>query len=126
MLRSVEGIDVVGEAGDGREAVRAAVTLRPDVLVLDIHMPGLDGVAAAGRSAGRRRPSASSCSRMLDDDESVRAAVAAGAAGYVLKGDPQEQIVRAIHTVAGGDAFLASGRRAARPGTRRAGPARGR
>jgi DNA-binding NarL/FixJ family response regulator len=109
MLRSVAEIDVVGEAADGREAVRAAVTLVPDVLVLDIHMPVLDGVAAA-REIRRAAPTVGILMlSMLDDDESVRAAVAAGAAGYVLKGDPQERIVRAIHTVADGDAFLASG-----------------
>ena len=109
MLRSVEDIDVVGEAADGREAVRAAVTLAPDVLVLDIHMPVLDGVAAA-REIRRAAPTVGILMlTMLDDDESVRAAVAAGAAGYVLKGDPQERIVRAIHAVAEGDAFLASG-----------------
>lgn len=109
MLRSVEEIDVVGEAGDGREAVEAAVALGPDVLVLDIHMPMLDGVAAA-REVRRVAPAVGILMlSMLDDDESVRAAVAAGAAGYVLKGDPQERIVRAIHAVAGGDAFLTSG-----------------
>ena len=109
MLRSVEDIDVVGEAADGREAVRSAVTLAPDVLVLDIHMPVLDGVAAA-REIRRAAPTVGILMlTMLDDDEAVRAAVAAGAAGYVLKGDPQERIVRAIHAVAEGDAFLASG-----------------
>jgi DNA-binding NarL/FixJ family response regulator len=79
------------------------------VLVLDIHMPVLDGVAAA-REIRRAAPAVGILMlTMLDDDESVRAAVAAGAAGYVLKGDPQERIVRAIHAVAGGDAFLGAG-----------------
>lgn len=109
MLRSVEGIDVVGEAADGRMAVRAAVTLSPHVIVLDVHMPGVDGVAAA-REIRRTAPDVGILMlTMLDDDESVRAAVAAGAAGYVLKGDSQEKIVRAIRAVAAGDAFLTSG-----------------
>lgn len=109
MLRSVEGIAVAGEAADGREAVRAAVTLAPDVIVLDIHMPGLDGVAAA-REIRKAAPAVGILMlTMLDDDESVRAAMAAGAAGYVLKGDPQQKIVRAIRSVAAGDAFLSSG-----------------
>lgn len=106
MLRSVAGIAVVGEAADGRAAVRAAVTLAPDVLVLDIHMPGLDGVGAA-REVRRAAPAVGILMlTMLDDDTSVRAAVAAGAAGYVLKGDPQQKIVRAIRSVAAGDTFL--------------------
>ena len=109
MLRSADDIDVVGEAGDGHEAVQAAVTLSPDVIVLDIHMPGLDGVAAA-REIRRAAPDVGILMlTMLDDDASVRAAVTAGAAGYVLKGDPQDRIVRAIHAVACGDAFLAAG-----------------
>jgi DNA-binding NarL/FixJ family response regulator len=109
MLRSVTGIDVVGEAADGREAVKAAVTLQPDVLVLDIHMPVLDGVAAA-KEVRRAAPGVGILMlTMLDDDESVRVALAAGAGGYVLKGDSQDRIVRAIHAVADGDTVLASG-----------------
>ena len=109
MLRSVDDIDVVGEAADGHEAVRAAVTLSPDVIVLDIHMPGLDGVSAT-REIRRAAPEVGILMlTMLDDDASVRAAVSAGAGGYVLKGDPQDRIVRAIHAVACGDAFLTAG-----------------
>jgi DNA-binding NarL/FixJ family response regulator len=109
MLRSVDDIDVVGEAADGHEAVQAAVTLSPDVIVLDIHMPGLDGVSAT-REIRRAAPDVGILMlTMLDDDASVRAAVAAGAGGYVLKGDPQDRIVRAIHAVACGDAFLTAG-----------------
>ena len=109
MLRSVEGIDVAGEAANGREAVRAAVTLTPDVIILDIHMPELDGVAAS-RETRRTAPQVGILMLpMRDDDDSVRAALHAGASGYVLKGDPQQKIVRAIHAVAAGDAFLAAG-----------------
>lgn len=109
MLRSVEGIDLVGEAANGREAVHAAVTLGPDVVVLDIHMPELDGVAAAREIRTAAPHVGILMLTMLDDDESVRAALAAGAAGYVLKGDSQLKIVRAIQAVAGGDAFLTAG-----------------
>jgi DNA-binding NarL/FixJ family response regulator len=113
LLSSVPDIDVVGTAATGREAVRAAVTLRPDVLVMDIHMPDHDGVAAT-REIRRAAPGVGILMlTMLDDNESVRAAVRAGAAGYVLKGATQQQIVRAIHTVADGDTVLAS--RVARP-----------
>ncbi len=97
LLRSVEGIDVVGVAADGKEALRAAVTLKPDVLIMDIQMPNLDGVAAT-REITKAAPTVGILVlTMLEDDESVRAAVRAGAAGYVLKGDSQQQIVRAIH-----------------------------
>jgi DNA-binding NarL/FixJ family response regulator len=109
MLGSVEGIEVVGEAADGRAAVEAALASVPDVIVLDVHMPELDGVAAAAEIRRSAPDVAILMLTMLDDDESVRAAVAAGAAGYVLKGDSQEKIVRAIQAVSGGDAFLTSG-----------------
>jgi DNA-binding NarL/FixJ family response regulator len=123
MLRSTEDIDVVGEAVDGREAVRAAVTLRPDVLVLDINMPGLDGVAAAAEIRKAAPTVGILMLTMLDDDESVRAALAAGASGYALKGDPAERIVRAIHAVADGDTVLAAGvARSVLDGSRTPGP----
>jgi DNA-binding NarL/FixJ family response regulator len=123
MLRSTDDIDVVGEAVDGREAVRAAVTLRPDVLVLDITMPGLDGVAAAAEIRKAAPSVGILMLTMLDDDESVRAALAAGAAGYALKGDSADRIVRAIHAVADGDTVLAAGvARTVLDGPRPAGP----
>jgi DNA-binding NarL/FixJ family response regulator len=108
LLDSVEGIEVVEVVANGREALRAAVTLRPDVLVMDIHMPELDGVAAA-REISTAAPTVGILMlTMLDDGESVRDAIRAGAAGYVLKDDSQQQIVRAIHAVAAGDAIMSS------------------
>jgi DNA-binding NarL/FixJ family response regulator len=109
LLDSVAGITVVGVAASGPEAVRAAVTLRPDVLVMDIHMPGGDGVAATQELARVAPEVGVLMLTMLDDDETVRAAMRAGAAGYVLKGSSQQQIVRAIETVAAGDSVLGSG-----------------
>jgi len=109
LLESVEGISVVGVADNGREAVRAAVTLKPDVLVMDIHMPGGDGVTAMQEIARVAPAVGVLMLTMLDDDETVRAAVRAGAAGYVLKGSSQQQIVRAIQAVAAGDSILGSG-----------------
>jgi DNA-binding NarL/FixJ family response regulator len=109
LLRSVDGIDLVGEAANGRDAVRAVRTLDPDVAILDIHMPELDGVAAAREIHAAAPRVGILMLTMLDDDESVRTALSAGAAGYVLKGDPQHKIVTAIHAVAAGDAFLAAG-----------------
>lgn len=107
LLGSVGGIEVVGQAANGREAIRAAVTLHPDVLVLDIQMPDLDGVSAA-REIARVAPGVGVLMlTMFDDDENVRFALDAGASGYVVKGAGQDQIVRAIHAVAAGDTILA-------------------
>jgi DNA-binding NarL/FixJ family response regulator len=106
LLSSRPGIEVVGMASTGREAVRSAVTERPDVLVLDVQMPDLDGVAAA-REIGRAAPSVAVLMlTMFDDDASVFAAMRAGARGYVLKGASQDEIVRAIRAVAAGEAIF--------------------
>jgi len=109
MLRSVEDIDIVGEAANGREAVHITIELNPDVVILDIHMPELSGVDAAHQIRQAAPKVGILMLTMLDDDESVQAALHAGAAGYVLKGDPPNKIVRAIHAVAAGDAFLTAG-----------------
>ncbi|HEY6423104.1 MAG TPA: response regulator transcription factor [Pseudonocardiaceae bacterium] len=109
LLGSVAGIDVVATAATGRDAVRLAVTLRPDVLVLDIQMPDLDGVSAA-REITRDAPAVAVLMlTMFDDEESVFAAMRAGARGYVLKGAAQEEIFRAIRAVAAGEAIFGPG-----------------
>ncbi|MGH3843971.1 MAG: response regulator [Pseudonocardiaceae bacterium] len=109
LLGSVPGIEVAGAAATGREAVRAAVTLRPQVLVLDVQMPDLDGVGAA-REIGKVAPDVAVLMlTMFDDDDSVLAAMRAGARGYVLKGATQEEIVRAIRAVAAGEAIFGPG-----------------
>jgi DNA-binding NarL/FixJ family response regulator len=109
LLASVPSVTVVGVAADGREAVQAAVTLRPDVLILDIQMPGLTGVQAA-QEIGRAAPSVAMLMlTMFDDDYSVLAAMRAGARGYLLKGAQQDEIVRAIHAVAAGEAIFGPG-----------------
>ncbi len=110
LLSATEGIDVVATVPDGDEAVRLAVTERPDVLVMDLHMPGgPDGVEATRKVRSAAPGVGILVLTMLDDDESVRAALEAGAAGYVLKGDSRQQIVRAIHAVAAGATILGSG-----------------
>jgi DNA-binding NarL/FixJ family response regulator len=109
LLSSVPGIEVVGTAATGREAVRAAVTQRPHVLVLDVQMPDMDGVAAA-REISRAAPEVAVLMlTMFDDDDSVFAAMRAGASGYLLKGATQGEIVRAIHAVAAGEAIFGPG-----------------
>jgi DNA-binding NarL/FixJ family response regulator len=106
LLASVPSLTVAGVAATGREAVRAAVTLRPDVLIMDIQMPELTGVAAAGEIARAAPGVAVLMLTMFDDDDSVFAAMRAGARGYVLKGAQQDEIVRAIHAVAAGEAIF--------------------
>lgn len=104
-----DSAEVVGTAAIGREAVRAAVTLRPKVVVLDVQMPDLDGVGAAREISKVAPDVAVLILTMFDDDDSVFAAMRAGAAGYVLKGATQEEIVRAICAVAAGEAIFGPG-----------------
>jgi DNA-binding NarL/FixJ family response regulator len=109
LLASVQSVTVAGTAATGREAVRAAVTLHPDVLVMDIQMPELSGVAAT-REITRTAPDVAVLMlTMFDDDDTVFAAMRAGARGYVLKGAQQDEIVRAIQAVAAGEAIFGPG-----------------
>ncbi|MEU9449235.1 response regulator transcription factor [Streptomyces sp. NPDC048277] len=102
-------VRVVGVAASGREAVRAAVTLRPHVVVMDIRMPDLNGIEAT-REIGRVAPSVAVLMlTMVEEDDSVFAAMRAGARGYVLKGAGQDEIVRAIRAVAAGEAIFGPG-----------------
>lgn len=109
-LRSVidmqPDMELAGEATDGREAVQLNLRLRPDVAVVDIRMPKLDGIAAA------REITASTRTRVLilttfDDDEYVHNALKAGASGFLTKNSPPEEILGAIRVLASGEALLA-------------------
>jgi len=109
LLRSEPGVRVVGEAGTGEEAVAAVRRLRPDVVLMDIRMPVLDGIEAT-----RRLTAAGTATRVLvlttfDLDEYVFEALRAGASGFLLKDAPAEELVAAIRVVAAGDALLAPG-----------------
>jgi DNA-binding NarL/FixJ family response regulator len=106
LLASVPSVTVAGLAADGREAVRLAVTLRPDVLVMDIQMPELSGVTATGEITRTAPEVAVLILTMFDDDDSVFAAMRAGARGYLLKDAQREEIVRAIQAVAAGEAIF--------------------
>ncbi len=103
LLNSVEGIEVVGEAADGIEAVTAAHELQPDVVVMDLRMPGLDGIQATERITQRNPGVAVLLLTYTDEDEPVLAALQKGARGYVLKDAGQDVILRAIHDVANGE-----------------------
>jgi DNA-binding NarL/FixJ family response regulator len=109
LLSAVDGYELVGEAATGTEAVRAAVTLHPDVLVMDIQMPGMSGIDAT-REIGRVAPGVAVLMlTMFEDDESVFAAMRAGALGYVLKGASPTDMIRAIAAVAAGEAIFGTG-----------------
>jgi DNA-binding NarL/FixJ family response regulator len=109
LLSAVDGYEMVGEAATGPEAVRAAVTLHPDVLVMDIQMPGMSGIDAT-REVGRAAPDVAVLMlTMFEDDESVFAAMRAGALGYVLKGASPSDMIRAIAAVAAGEAIFGTG-----------------
>lgn len=109
LISAKDGYELVGTAATGEEAVRAAVALAPDVIVMDIRMPGMNGVDAT-RHISRRAPGVAVLMlTMFDDDDSVFAAMRAGALGYVLKGAAPDHVMRAIDTVAGGDAVLSAG-----------------
>ncbi len=109
LLSSLPEVEVVGVAGNGREAVREVVTTKPDVAVLDLQMPELDGFAAT-RELGRVAPDvAVLVLTMHEDDDSVFAAMRAGARGYLVKGAEQEEIERAIRGVAAGEAIFGPG-----------------
>ena len=109
LLASVEGIEVVGDSADGAAAVELALRERPQVVVMDIRMPGQDGIEATRRLAAEAPEVAVLILTMLEDDESVFAAMRAGARGYVLKGAEQEEIVGAIYAVSRGEAIFGPG-----------------
>jgi DNA-binding NarL/FixJ family response regulator len=102
-------LEVVGEAADGREAIEAFHRLRPDVIVMDIRMPHLDGVEATRRLAGPDSPYRAHVLILttFDLDEYVYDALRAGASGFMLKDAPPAELVGAIRVVADGDALLA-------------------
>jgi DNA-binding NarL/FixJ family response regulator len=109
LLASLPTMELVAEATSGREAVRCAVVDSPDVLVMDLRMPDLDGVAATAEIAKVAPRVAVLVLTMFDDDESVFAAMRAGARGYLVKGASQAEIVRAVTAVAAGEAIFGPG-----------------
>lgn len=109
LLDSLPDIEVVAVVADGREAVDAVLAHRPDVALLDLQMPRLDGLGAL-REITRVAPEVALCVlTMFDDDDSLFAAVRAGAKGYLLKGAEQEDIARAVRAMVAGEAVFGTG-----------------
>jgi DNA-binding NarL/FixJ family response regulator len=109
LLESLPGYEVVAEATDGDAAVREAQLTRPDVVLMDIRMPGIDGIEATRRVRSVAPEAAVLVLTMLDDDDTVFAAMRAGAQGYLLKGAEQGDIDRAIRAVVAGEAIFSPG-----------------
>ncbi|MFL6073525.1 MAG: response regulator [Mycobacteriales bacterium] len=112
LLAAQADIDVVGEAADGEQAVAVATATRPDVVLMDVRMPVLDGLAAARRLLDPDRGPAGPRPRVLmlttfDIDDYVYEALRAGASGFLLKDAPPEDLIGAVRVVAAGDALLA-------------------
>ena len=107
ILESEPGIVVVGEAKDGEQAVREVERLRPDVVCLDVQMPGVDGLEAARRIAASGAPTAVLVLTTFDRDDYLFEALRAGASGFLLKTTSPEKLIEAVQVVAAGDALLA-------------------
>lgn len=106
LLGSVPDVEVVAEAATGEQAVEVAVSISPDVVLLDLHLPGIHGIEACRRIREEAPQVRVLVLTMFDDDSSVFAAVRAGAMGYLLKGADQEEILRAVRAVASGEAIF--------------------
>jgi DNA-binding NarL/FixJ family response regulator len=107
MFSSAAEVEVVGEAGDGEEAIRLAAALRPDAILMDLRMPGMDGVAAITKLASRGNPARVLVLTTYDTDGYVLSAIEAGATGYLLKDAPRDELLRAVRAAARGEAVLA-------------------
>lgn len=105
LLSDEPGFDVVGEAHDGDQAVRLAAALRPDVVLMDLRMPGVDGVEATARITAAESAKVLILTTYESDDQ-ILAAIAAGASGYLLKAAPQAEIAAGIRSVAAGQSAL--------------------
>ncbi|WP_026923393.1 response regulator [Glycomyces arizonensis] len=109
MLDGAAGITVVAEAGDGSEAVGAADAHFPDVVLMDLHMPRVDGITATRRLRARPRAPEVIVLTTFDTDENIVHALRAGASGFLLKDTPPGRIVEAVTRVAAGDPILSPG-----------------
>jgi DNA-binding NarL/FixJ family response regulator len=109
LLGTVQGVDVVGEATTGEEAVVLALRLQPDIVVMDLNMPDVDGIEATRRIVATSPHIAVLVLSMYEDDDQVFGALKAGARGYLLKGADRGELVRAIRSVSSGEAIFGPG-----------------
>jgi DNA-binding NarL/FixJ family response regulator len=107
IIRAESDLEVVGEAGDGREALDAARRLMPDIVLMDVRMPLMDGIEATRRLLAEHGGIKVVMMTTFDMDEYVYAALQAGASGFLLKDVPPEQLIAGIRAVVAGDALLA-------------------
>ena len=106
VLSSDATIDVVGEAPDGRAAVERAIEVRPDIVLMDVRMPGLDGIAATRELLAVSPGAKVIVVTTFEQDDYIFGALSAGASGFLLKRTRPEELIAAIHTVAAGDSLL--------------------
>jgi DNA-binding NarL/FixJ family response regulator len=106
VLSSDAGIEVVGEAGDGRDAIYRARLLNPDVVLMDVRMPDLDGISATRELIAAAPEMRVVVLTTFEQDDYIFGALSAGASGFLLKRSKPEELLTAIHTVAGGEALL--------------------
>ena len=109
LLATVPDVEVVATVGDGDEAVRRTAELVPDVVLMDLNLPGTPGLEATRRIVAQAPSTAVLVLTMVDDDDSVLAALQVGARGYLLKGAVQEEVLAAIRSVASGGAVFGPG-----------------
>lgn len=108
LLTTAEDLEVVGEAATGEEAIALAETLQPDVIVMDLRMPGINGIEATRRITQAHPHIRVLVVTLFEDDDSVFAALRVGARGYVLKDANEVEVLRAIRAVSGGDAIFSA------------------
>jgi DNA-binding NarL/FixJ family response regulator len=109
ILSPADGFEVVAEYADGRQAVEELPVLRPDVVLMDVRMPGLDGIAATAQLRGLEEPLDVLVLTTFGEDEVLWGAIEAGAAGFVLKDSSAEDLIAAVRAVAGGGAWFDPG-----------------
>jgi DNA-binding NarL/FixJ family response regulator len=106
ILATDETIEIAGEASTGREAVERVRRLRPDVVLMDVRMPDLDGIAATRELAQRAPSTRVVILTTFEQDDYIFASLHAGASGFLLKRTSPEELIAAVHTIAGGDSLL--------------------
>jgi DNA-binding NarL/FixJ family response regulator len=109
LLGTAPSVQVIATAEDGERAVELALAEQPDVILMDLHMPGMNGIEATQRIVASAPSIAVLVLTMLDDSESVFAAMRAGAKGYLLKGAEKDEVVRAVEAVGGGELIFGPG-----------------